>query len=232
MSPVPGVARRPRSEVGSRSSSRSSARSARCPSMASRARPTGAMAHAGTDRTGVSLLRPARLPTHALDLAPSVPRSDRHRRLADRAGDEAERHQPRRVRGHVHRWPAHVPARCRPPAWIRASGAAGRGTGMTPETPCSEPSGRRSRPSTSRTWSSTTSAPVVLHDDVLGDLAITAEGFPNRVVWNPGRAPALPDVPPGDGGGVRLHRADLGHADQPAGRADLGGSAVADGRLR
>lgn len=41
---------------------------------------------------------------------------------------------------------------------------------------------------------------VVLHDDVLGDLTITAEGFPDRVVWNPGPSHALADVPRGDEG--------------------------------
>lgn len=39
--------------------------------------------------------------------------------------------------------------------------------------------------------------PVFLHDAVLGDLAITADGFPDRVVWNPGPGQRLPDVPPG-----------------------------------
>ena len=39
---------------------------------------------------------------------------------------------------------------------------------------------------------------VLLHDAVLGDLQITAEGFPNRVVWNPGPGHTLPDVAPGD----------------------------------
>ncbi len=39
--------------------------------------------------------------------------------------------------------------------------------------------------------------PVVLHDAVLGDIAITADGFPDRVVWNPGPGQRLPDVPPG-----------------------------------
>ena len=41
------------------------------------------------------------------------------------------------------------------------------------------------------------SGPVVLHDETLGELAVTAEGFPNRVVWNPGPEHALPDVAPG-----------------------------------
>lgn len=40
--------------------------------------------------------------------------------------------------------------------------------------------------------------PVVLHDAVLGTVRITAEGFANRVVWNPGPGHALPDVAPGD----------------------------------
>lgn len=39
--------------------------------------------------------------------------------------------------------------------------------------------------------------PVVLHDPELGDLRITATGFPNRVVWNPGPNQNLPDVPKG-----------------------------------
>jgi glucose-6-phosphate 1-epimerase len=41
-------------------------------------------------------------------------------------------------------------------------------------------------------------APVVLHDAVLGSLDVTAEGFANRVVWNPGPGHSLPDVAPGD----------------------------------
>jgi glucose-6-phosphate 1-epimerase len=41
-------------------------------------------------------------------------------------------------------------------------------------------------------------APVVLHDAVLGSLHLAAEGFSNRVVWNPGPGHALPDVAPGD----------------------------------
>ena len=41
------------------------------------------------------------------------------------------------------------------------------------------------------------SEPVVLHDPELGDLRITATGFPNRVIWNPGPNHTLPDVAPG-----------------------------------
>lgn len=40
--------------------------------------------------------------------------------------------------------------------------------------------------------------PVVLHDRELGQLEVTARGFTNRVVWNPGPGHDLPDVPPGD----------------------------------
>lgn len=40
--------------------------------------------------------------------------------------------------------------------------------------------------------------PVVLHDAVLGSMTVTAEGFTNRVVWNPGPGHSLPDVAPGD----------------------------------
>jgi glucose-6-phosphate 1-epimerase len=40
-------------------------------------------------------------------------------------------------------------------------------------------------------------APLVLHDAVLGDRRVAADGFPNRVVWNPGPGHGLPDVPPG-----------------------------------
>lgn len=43
-------------------------------------------------------------------------------------------------------------------------------------------------------------APVVLSDPALGDLQITATGFPNRVVWNPGPGNTLPDLPAGDAG--------------------------------
>lgn len=39
------------------------------------------------------------------------------------------------------------------------------------------------------------SGPLVLHDAVLGDLMITADGFPDRVVWNPGPRHTLSDVP-------------------------------------
>ncbi|MCU0284315.1 MAG: hypothetical protein MUD13_10550 [Candidatus Nanopelagicales bacterium] len=40
-------------------------------------------------------------------------------------------------------------------------------------------------------------APLVLHDAVLGDRRVAADGFPNRVVWNPGPEHGLPDVPVG-----------------------------------
>jgi glucose-6-phosphate 1-epimerase len=39
---------------------------------------------------------------------------------------------------------------------------------------------------------------VVLHDAVLGRTSVIAEGFPNRIVWNPGPGSGLPDVAPGD----------------------------------
>lgn len=39
--------------------------------------------------------------------------------------------------------------------------------------------------------------PLVLHDAELGDLTITADGFPDRVVWNPGPGHTLGDVPAG-----------------------------------
>jgi glucose-6-phosphate 1-epimerase len=39
--------------------------------------------------------------------------------------------------------------------------------------------------------------PVTLDDPVLGPLTITADGFADRVVWNPGPDAALGDVPPG-----------------------------------
>lgn len=39
--------------------------------------------------------------------------------------------------------------------------------------------------------------PVVLSDAVLGSVTVTAEGFPDRVVWNPGPDHGLPDIPPG-----------------------------------
>lgn len=41
-------------------------------------------------------------------------------------------------------------------------------------------------------------APVVLHDAVLGEVHVAAQGFSNRVVWNPGPGHALPDVAAGD----------------------------------
>lgn len=40
--------------------------------------------------------------------------------------------------------------------------------------------------------------PVILRDGVLGGLELVAEGFPHRVVWNPGPGHGLPDVAPGD----------------------------------
>jgi glucose-6-phosphate 1-epimerase len=39
--------------------------------------------------------------------------------------------------------------------------------------------------------------PLVLHDPELGDLTVTADGFPDRVVWNPGPGHSLADVPEG-----------------------------------
>jgi glucose-6-phosphate 1-epimerase len=44
-------------------------------------------------------------------------------------------------------------------------------------------------------------APVVLQDPVLGPLLLTAEGFADRVIWNPGPDAALDDVPPGGAAG-------------------------------
>lgn len=41
-------------------------------------------------------------------------------------------------------------------------------------------------------------APVMLHDSVLGTMHVAAEGFTNRVVWNPGPGQSLPDVVAGD----------------------------------
>jgi glucose-6-phosphate 1-epimerase len=41
-------------------------------------------------------------------------------------------------------------------------------------------------------------APVVLDDPMLGRLTLTAEGFPDRVVWNPGSSHSLSDVRQGD----------------------------------
>jgi glucose-6-phosphate 1-epimerase len=41
-------------------------------------------------------------------------------------------------------------------------------------------------------------APVELHDAVLGEVRVSATGFPNRVIWNPGPESGLPDIPPGD----------------------------------
>ncbi len=38
-------------------------------------------------------------------------------------------------------------------------------------------------------------APLVLDDPVLGRLRVTAEGFPDRVMWNPGARHGLADVP-------------------------------------
>lgn len=43
--------------------------------------------------------------------------------------------------------------------------------------------------------------PVLLRDGVLGPLVLTADGFADRVVWNPGPDAALADVPPGGAGG-------------------------------
>ena len=40
--------------------------------------------------------------------------------------------------------------------------------------------------------------PVVLSDEQLGDVSVSASGFPNRVVWNPGPDNELADLPPGD----------------------------------
>jgi len=42
------------------------------------------------------------------------------------------------------------------------------------------------------------SEPLTLDDPVLGPLVLTAEGFDDRVVWNPGPGHGLGDVPDGD----------------------------------
>ncbi|MFN0283066.1 MAG: D-hexose-6-phosphate mutarotase [Kineosporiaceae bacterium] len=41
--------------------------------------------------------------------------------------------------------------------------------------------------------------PVVLDDPEFGRLVVDAEGFTDRVLWNPGEPHGLPDVPPGGG---------------------------------
>ena len=52
--------------------------------------------------------------------------------------------------------------------------------------------------------------PVTLDDPVLGPLTLTADGFADRVVWNPGADAALPDVPSGGAAGfVCLEPAQL-----------------------
>ena len=43
--------------------------------------------------------------------------------------------------------------------------------------------------------------PVTLDDPVLGPLTLTADGFADRVVWNPGPDAVLPDVPSGGAAG-------------------------------
>ncbi len=40
--------------------------------------------------------------------------------------------------------------------------------------------------------------PVTLEDAVLGSLVVSADGFGDRVVWNPGPGHGLADVPDGD----------------------------------
>jgi glucose-6-phosphate 1-epimerase len=52
--------------------------------------------------------------------------------------------------------------------------------------------------------------PVTLRDPVLGPLVLTADGFSDRVVWNPGAGSALSDVPAGGAAGfVCLEAAQL-----------------------
>jgi glucose-6-phosphate 1-epimerase len=43
--------------------------------------------------------------------------------------------------------------------------------------------------------------PVTLQDSVFGPLVLTADGFADRVIWNPGPDAALGDVPPGGAAG-------------------------------
>ena len=45
------------------------------------------------------------------------------------------------------------------------------------------------------------SGPVTLDDPVLGPLTLTADGFADRVLWNPGPDAGLGDVPPGGASG-------------------------------
>jgi glucose-6-phosphate 1-epimerase len=52
--------------------------------------------------------------------------------------------------------------------------------------------------------------PLTLADPVLGTLAVTAEGFPDRVLWNPGPGHGLGDVPAGaERGFVCIESAEL-----------------------
>ncbi len=44
-------------------------------------------------------------------------------------------------------------------------------------------------------------APLELHDGQLGVVRVSAQGFPNRVIWNPGPEHGLADVPPGGAAG-------------------------------
>ncbi len=65
--------------------------------------------------------------------------------------------------------------------------------------------------------------PVVLHDEVLGALTVTAEGFPDRVVWNPGPAHGLPDIPSGGHAGfVCIEPAAVTPVTLPAGATWVG----------
>lgn len=74
------------------------------------------------------------------------------------------------------------------------------------------------------------SGPVVLHDGVLGDLTLTAEGFPDRVVWNPGGQHRLPDVQPGDEAGfVCIEPAVLTPVALPAGQTWTGSQRISLG---
>jgi glucose-6-phosphate 1-epimerase len=43
--------------------------------------------------------------------------------------------------------------------------------------------------------------PVTLEVSVFGPLVLTADGFADRVIWNPGPDAALGDVPPGGAAG-------------------------------
>ena len=151
-------------------------------------------------RHGGGRVRPPRQRGDAQRLGRRVQGRARRRRRRTTARDHAARRERRREGVQLHRGVAHVPARARCRTTRRSTGCAERSTASraTARSSPTTPTGC-SCPTTST--ASTSARPSALELRERGrSLLLEAEGFPDAVIWNPGRerAAALDDLEPGD----------------------------------